>query len=79
MEKDSIRPLALRPREAARVLGICQRTLWALTAPRGPIPCVKHGHGARGGLVLYRIADLDEWLRRSACRPANGGPDDAAA
>lgn len=79
MEKVSIQPLALRPREAARVLGICQRTLWALTAPRGPIPCVKHGNGARGGLVLYRVADLDEWLRRNARRADERTVDEPAA
>ncbi|KAA0215585.1 MAG: DNA-binding protein [Cyanobacteria bacterium CYA] len=42
-------------------MGISPRTLWALTAPRGPIPCVRVG-----GCVLFRVADLDEWLRRAA-------------
>jgi len=79
MEKVSIRPLALRPREAARVLGICPRTLWALTTPRGPIPCVKRGHGTRGGLVLYRVADLEEWLRRSTQETSPGGTNEPAA
>lgn len=54
-------PLALRPREAAKALSISERTLWALTAPRGPIPCVRVG-----GCVLFRMADLDEWLRHAA-------------
>ena len=31
-------PLALRPRDAARALGISERTLWSLTAPRGALP-----------------------------------------
>ena len=29
--------------EAAESLGICEKTLWSLTAPRGPIPVVKLG------------------------------------
>ena len=41
-------------REAAAVLGgISERNLWSLTAPRGPIPCVRIGRR-----VLYRPADL---------------------
>ncbi len=70
-------PLALRPREAARALGISQRTLWALTAPRGPIPCVRIGSGKRSA-VLYRVADLEAWLaaRSSAStEPAKGGAE----
>jgi hypothetical protein len=56
-------PLALRPRQAAAMLSISERTLWGLTAPRGPIPCTRIG--GRGGIVLYRVADLDDWLRAS--------------
>lgn len=52
--------LALRPREAAKVLGISPRLLWNLSAPRGPIPCTRLG--SKGGCVLYRPADLDAWL-----------------
>lgn len=67
-------PLALRPREAAQALGISARTLWSLTAPRGPIPCVRLGDGQRSA-VLYRVADLDAWLasRSSAAAEAKGG------
>ncbi len=50
-------PIALRPREAARLLSIGERTLWNLTAPRGPIPVAKVG-AAR----LYRRLDLEAWL-----------------
>lgn len=56
-------PLALRPKEAARALGIGERLLWDLTAPRGPIPVARVG-AAR----LYRVADLDAWLAREAAR-----------
>ena len=67
-------PLALRPRNAARVLGISPRLLWSLSAPRGPIPCTRIG--GRGGAVLYRLADLDAWLQSAATRTAKGGDDD---
>ncbi len=58
-------PLALRPREAAKALGVSPRTLWSLTAPRGPIPCVRIGHGKRQ-TVLYPVAELQTWLSRQA-------------
>ncbi len=58
-------PLALRPRDAARALGISERTLWSLTTPRGSIPCVRCGHGKRRA-VLYPLADLNAWLTREA-------------
>lgn len=54
-------PLALSPREAAKSLGISERTLWASTQPRGPIPSVKLGNR-----VLYPVASLNEWLSRTA-------------
>jgi len=57
--------LALRPREAAKALGISARTLWGLTAPRGPIPCVRIGIGKRQS-VLYPTADLRAWLTQQA-------------
>ena len=60
----SDRPLALRPAAAAKAIGISPRLLWSLSAPRGPIRCTRLG--ARGGVVLYRLADLDAWLRESA-------------
>lgn len=61
-----VMPMALGPRDAAKALGISERTLWGLTAPRGPIPCVK-----AGTRVLYRSADLDAWL--VASRITEGG------
>lgn len=58
-------PLALRARAAARMLSISERTLWGLTAPRGPIPCVRVGHGKRQA-VLYPLAALRAWLDAQA-------------
>jgi hypothetical protein len=34
-------PLLLRPRDAARVLGISERLLWSISAPRGPLAVVR--------------------------------------
>ena len=68
-------PLALRPRDAAKALGISARTLWGLTAPRGPIPCLRIGHGKRQ-TVLYPVAMLEQWLAEQA-EAEKGGEDDA--
>ena len=62
------------PREAAKALGISARTLWGLTAPRGPVPCLRIGHGKRQ-TVLYPVADLQAWLSRQA--EVEKGADDA--
>jgi hypothetical protein len=50
--------LALRPAEAAAVLGISERSLRQI----GPeLPRI-----VRGGLVLYPVEALREWLRQEA-------------
>ncbi len=54
-------PLAVPAGEAARMLGVSPRTLWSLTAPRGPIPVCRVGRR-----VLYRVPDLEAYLRRLA-------------
>ena len=53
-------PLVLRPRGAARALGISERLLWQLTHD-GVIPHVKVGAGKRK-CVLYPVAALNDWL-----------------
>lgn len=63
-------PLALRPRDAAKTLGISPRLLWQLTKD-GHIPCVRVGSGTRK-TVLYPVADLQAWLTRQAAT-AKGG------
>ena len=63
-------PLALRPREAAKALGISPRLLWQLTKD-GHVPCVRVGSGKRR-TVLYPVADLQAWLARQATQ-AKGG------
>jgi excisionase family DNA binding protein len=66
-------PLALRPRDAAKALGISPRLLWQLTHD-GHIPCVRVGSGKRR-TVLYPTAELQAWLSRQA-EAAKGGNDD---
>ncbi|MFN5944955.1 MAG: helix-turn-helix domain-containing protein [Phycisphaerae bacterium] len=60
--------LAVRPREAARILGIGSRLLWANTSPRGDIPSVRIGR-----VVLYRPSDLDAWLASHASKAVRRG------
>jgi excisionase family DNA binding protein len=63
-------PLALRPREAAKALGISPRLLWQLTKD-GHVPCVRVGSGKRR-TVLYPLADLQAWLAQQTAQ-AKGG------
>ena len=56
-------PLAMRPKEAAKALGIGQRKLWQLSQPRGPIPCVRVGV-----CVLYPVAMLEAWLAQQTAK-----------
>ena len=49
--------LLLTVREAARALSICEKSLWTLTVPRGPIPCVRLGRSVR-----YDPRDLTAWI-----------------
>lgn len=60
-----VEKLSLRPREAAQAIGISERTLWSLSTPRGPIPCVRIGNGKRRA-VLYSIAGIQAWLSQQA-------------
>lgn len=57
-------PLALRPREAAKALGISTRTLWQMTRD-GRIPHVRIG-GTTRRTVLYPLDELRAWLARGA-------------
>jgi len=59
--------LSLRPREAARALGVSERWLWEKTKT-GEIPCLKAGR-----CTLYPVAMLEEWLRSRAAGQQEGG------
>ena len=73
MKTESVQtPLALRPREAARALGISPRLLWQLTHD-GHVPCVRVGSGKRR-TILYPTADLQAWLSQRA-KSARGDND----
>jgi excisionase family DNA binding protein len=63
-------PLALRPREAARALGISARHLWQLTKD-GCVPCVRVGSGKRK-TVLYPLVELQAWLAKQAASVKGG-------
>ncbi len=52
--------LALRPREAAKALGVSERTLWDWTQ-RGDVP-----HVRRGKTILYPVDVLRRWLDEQA-------------
>jgi excisionase family DNA binding protein len=54
--------LALRVRDAAKALGVSERTLWAWTT-QGEIPYVRVGK-----IVLYPVDSLRTWLKRQAER-----------
>ena len=53
-------PLALRPRDAARTLGLSERTLWSLTK-QGKVPFVRIGKAVR-----YPVHLLRKWLEEQA-------------
>ena len=55
-------PLALRPREAARALGIGERKLWEITADQASgIPHVRFGRR-----IVYPAHLLQQWLAEKA-------------
>jgi predicted DNA-binding transcriptional regulator AlpA len=39
--------ILLSPPECAELLGYSERKLWSMTAPRGPIKCVREGRSVR--------------------------------
>lgn len=51
--------LLLTPRETALVLSVCEKTLWSMTHPRGPIPCLRLGRSVR-----YPVEALREYVAR---------------
>lgn len=57
MQSKNAPKLLLSAREAARALSVCERTLWSLTQPRGPIPSIR-----LGARVLYPVAALQSWI-----------------
>lgn len=61
---DSDSPLSLRPKAAAKALGIGTRKLWELTADRtSGIP-----HFRLGKAVLYPVRELQDWISDRATK-----------
>ena len=68
MSREPLPPaLALRPRDAARLLGVSPRTLWGWTKDNA-VPHVRVGR-----VVLYPAHELRAWLSAQAAATANGG------
>jgi excisionase family DNA binding protein len=55
--EQTVEPMLLTARQAARILSISERTLWGLTKT-GDIPAVRFG----GRNVRYDPADLRRWI-----------------
>ena len=49
--------LLISTRDAAKTLSVCEKTLWNITVPRGPIPVVRIGRR-----VLYHVDDLTAFV-----------------
>lgn len=58
--QDTVPRLALRPKDAAKALGIGERKLWEMTNS-GAIPHVRFGKA-----VVYPVAVLERWLAEQA-------------
>ncbi|MHB1033516.1 MAG: helix-turn-helix domain-containing protein [Pirellulales bacterium] len=52
--------MLLDAKAAAKTLSVSPRTLWGLSAPRGPIPTIRVARR-----VLYPVADLQRWIARN--------------
>lgn len=52
--------------EVAKQTRLCEKTIQVLTAPQGPIPCVRIGRR-----VLYRPADIEAFLAQRAAESLN--------
>jgi excisionase family DNA binding protein len=66
-DEAAIPPLAVRRRQAAELLSVSERTLWAWTKA-GKVPSVRVGH-----VTLYPVNLLRTWLALEAAK-TNGGP-----
>ena len=64
-------PVLWTARQAADALAVSERTLWAMTLPRGTIPCIRVGQ--RGCGVRYDPHALQEWIAgQRECAAARG-------
>jgi predicted DNA-binding transcriptional regulator AlpA len=56
----------LNIREVADQTGLCEKSVWNSTAPRGALACVK-----MGARVMYRPEDVAAWIDSRVVRPAS--------
>jgi hypothetical protein len=63
-------PLLLNSRDAAKLLSVSERTLWGLTAPRGPIRAIR----VAKRLQRYAVLDLERWIAAELSAGAAGEP-----
>lgn len=56
--------MAIRP--VAEWTGLCEKSIWNATAPRGDLACVK-----LGSRTLYRPEDVAAWIESRVVRPAS--------
>lgn len=61
VENGTHEKLLLTPREAADTLSVCEKSLWSLTAPRGPLKCVRLGRSVR-----YSLDSLREFIAQQS-------------
>jgi excisionase family DNA binding protein len=64
--------LLLTARQAAEALAVSRRTLWQLTAPRGPIPALRLPGRGRARSLRYSVEDLERWIDEAKAAQANG-------
>jgi hypothetical protein len=57
----AVAPLLVNVKQAAALLGISERTLFSITAPRGDLPCAKVAR-----CVRYRLSDLERFCEERA-------------
>jgi predicted DNA-binding transcriptional regulator AlpA len=53
-------------REVAELTGLCEKSIWNATAPRGSLPCVTFGSRR-----LYRPEDVTAWIDSRVVRLAS--------
>ena len=52
--------LLLSPREAAKALSVCEKTLWTLSQ-KGEVPVIRIGRAVR-----YPVDGLREWIQKQS-------------
>lgn len=58
--KPTLEPLLLTPKETAKTLSICEKTLYTLTK-NGELPAVRIGRAVR-----YSVEDLQTFIKKSS-------------